>query len=258
MYLSNGQPIWRQIVSAIESDIAGGVYRPGDKLATEADLAKRFAVNRHTVRRAMAHLQELGKVRIEQGRGTFVQSDMIAYSISERTRFTQNIEAVNKLPGRTFLRGEQIHADAEVARNLGVRKGAPVIVLEGVSEADGHPMVLGTMYFPAKRFPNIIEHYKRTVSVTEALKACGVEDYKRFSTRISAIMPSRQLAAHLQQPPTRPVIQTESINVDLEGRTVEYGISYFASDRIQLIVEGEPLATHSALKQGDAVEKPSD
>lgn len=251
MYSNSGEPIWRQIVSALESDIAGGVYRPGDKLATETDLSHRFAVNRHTVRRAMAHLQELGKVRIEQGRGTFVQTDMIAYSISERTRFTQNIEKANRLPGKTLLRAEQIHADADVARNLGVRKGALVIVLEGVSEADGHPMVLGTQYFPAKRFPDIIDHYKRTLSVTEALKACGVQDYRRFSTRISATMPTRQLATHLQQPPTRPVIQTESINIDMEGRTVEYGISYFASDRIQLIIEGDPLAGQTVIKQSN-------
>jgi GntR family transcriptional regulator, phosphonate transport system regulatory protein len=76
-----------------------------------------------------------------------------------------------------------------------------------------------------------------------------VHDYKRFSTRITATMPTRQLAAHLQQPPTRPVLQTESINVDLDGRAIEYGLSYYASDRTQLIVESEPLREHSAIRK---------
>lgn len=232
-------------------EIDQGVYDPGDRLPTEGDLSRRFAVNRHTVRRAMSYLQELGKVRIEQGRGTFVQSDLIEYPIGERTRFTQSVTEANRLPSKTLLRAEQIRADASVARNLGIRKGAPVILLEAVSEVDSRPVSAATHYLPAKRFANMIPAFRESLSITEALKICGVTDYKRFSTRITASMPTRQLAAHLQQSPTRPVLQTESINVDLDGRAIEYGISYFASDRTQLIVESEPLDTHSVIKKSD-------
>ena len=249
MYLTDGEPIWRQIAGTLEAEIDQGVYEPGDRLPTEADLSRRFAVNRHTVRRAMSHLQEVGKVRIEQGRGTFVQSDLIEYPIGERTRFTQNITSGNRMPSKTLLRTEQVRADAVIARNLDLRKGAPVVLLEAVSEVDGRPISVATHYFPAKRFEGMIAAFRDTLSITAALDACGVHDSKRFSTRITATMPTRQLAAHLQQPPTRPVLQTESINVDMDGRAIEYGLSYYASDRTQLIVESEPLREHSALKK---------
>ncbi|MDF1749990.1 MAG: phosphonate metabolism transcriptional regulator PhnF [Alphaproteobacteria bacterium] len=249
MYLSDGEPIWRQIAGSLETEIDQGVYEPGDRLPTEADLARRFAVNRHTVRRSMSFLQEMGKVRIEQGRGTFVQSDLIEYPIGERTRFTQNITSGNRMPSKTLLRTEQVRADAIIARNLDLRKGAPVVLLEAVSEVDSRPISVATHYFPAKRFAGMIAAFRDTLSITAALDACGVHDYKRFSTRITATMPTRQLAAHLQQPPTRPVLQTESINVDLDGRAIEYGISYYASDRTQLIVESEPLREHAVIKR---------
>lgn len=249
MYSTQGEPVWRQIAGAVEHDIDDGVYEPGDRLPTEAELSRRFAVNRHTVRRAMSFLQEMGKVRIEQGRGTFVQSDLVEYPIGERTRFTQNVSSSNRLPSKTLLRAEQVRADAAISRNLGIRKGAPVVLLEAISEADGRPIGVATHYFPAKRFADMIPAFKETLSITAALRACGIDDYKRFSTRITATMPTRQLAAHLQQPPTRPVLQTESINVDMDGRAIEYGVSYFASDRTQLIVESEPLEAHSALKR---------
>lgn len=246
-----GEPIWRQIVGTIGEEIDQGLYDPGDRLPTEADLARRFAVNRHTVRRAMSFLQETGKVRIEQGRGTFVQSDLIEYPIGERTRFTQNITGSNRLPSKTLLRSEQVRADAVIARNLDLRKGAPVILLEAISEADGRPISVATHYFPAKRFAEMIPAFRQTLSITESLKICGVDDYKRLSTRITATMPSRQLAAHLQQPPTRPVIQTEGINVDLDGRAIEYGLSYYASDRTQLIVESESMRDHAAIRRSN-------
>ena len=46
-------PLWRTIHDSLRGDIAAGRYRPGDKLPTEAALAARFCVNRHTVRRAL-------------------------------------------------------------------------------------------------------------------------------------------------------------------------------------------------------------
>ena len=60
-----GVALWRQIVQEIAGDIATGRFRGGDKLPTEPELAERFKVNRHTLRRAMAALAEEGLVRIE-------------------------------------------------------------------------------------------------------------------------------------------------------------------------------------------------
>ena len=68
----SGLPIWRQIADTISSEISTSVYAPGQKLPTESELATRFGVNRHTVRRAVASLQDVGLLRVEQGRGTFV------------------------------------------------------------------------------------------------------------------------------------------------------------------------------------------
>ena len=46
-------PIWKSIAAELESEIARGLYRAGDKLPTEAELSSRFGVNRHTARRAL-------------------------------------------------------------------------------------------------------------------------------------------------------------------------------------------------------------
>ncbi len=86
-----GMALWRQIAERLESDIVAGRHRPGERLPTEHRMAETFAVNRHTVRRAVASLEEAGLVRIEQGRGTFVQESVVDYRVKQRTRFSENL-----------------------------------------------------------------------------------------------------------------------------------------------------------------------
>src|SRR3569623_992659 len=87
-----GVSMWRRIADAIRLDIGGGKLARGEKLATEFELAARFEVNRHTVRRALAALAEEGVVRAEQGRGTFVdQARRLSYRIGRRTRFSAGL-----------------------------------------------------------------------------------------------------------------------------------------------------------------------
>ena len=56
----SGVALWRQIASQIEEDIAARHFPPGGRLPTEQELATRFEVNRHTLRRAVAALEDKG------------------------------------------------------------------------------------------------------------------------------------------------------------------------------------------------------
>lgn len=56
----------------LQAAIAGGEYRPGDKLPTEGELAAEFGVSRVSVREALRTLQALGLVEVHHGRGSFV------------------------------------------------------------------------------------------------------------------------------------------------------------------------------------------
>jgi GntR family transcriptional regulator, phosphonate transport system regulatory protein len=85
-----GVAVWRQIEQILAAEIAAKGFGEDGRLPSEGELARRFDVNRHTVRRAMLGLAALGLVSVEQGRGTFVQPGAIDYSIGKRTRFTEN------------------------------------------------------------------------------------------------------------------------------------------------------------------------
>ena len=91
-------PIWQTIKRSLTTDIAEGRFTTGDRLPTEAQLAGRFGVNRHTVRRALAVMAEEGLVHSRRGSGVFVAATPTDYAIGRRVRFHQNIAASGRNP----------------------------------------------------------------------------------------------------------------------------------------------------------------
>ena len=60
------------VVTSLAEDIRAGRARPGDRLATEADIMRRFDVSRTVVRESLSRLQASGLVETRHGIGTFV------------------------------------------------------------------------------------------------------------------------------------------------------------------------------------------
>jgi len=232
-----GVALWRRIVEAVEVQIAAGTLPPGARLPTEAQMATQFAVNRHTVRRALEELSRNGLVRVEQGRGSFVAEDVLDYTVGPRTRFSEWIRRHNKDPSGRTLDLRELPADAAIAAGLGVRPGGKVVRLERLGLADGRPVSLGLHHFPAARFPRLLAALRDGAGISEALAQAGVADYRRQATRISARMPTEQEAALLAMPRNRPLLVTENVNVDSAGAVVEFGLSRYPTPRVQIVFE---------------------
>jgi len=232
-----GVALWRQIYTRIQQDIGSGAFQPGARLPTEAELSDQFAVNRHTVRRALEELSRGGMVRVEQGRGTFVAEDVLQYAVEPRTRFSEWIRKHNKEPSGQVLQLRETAAEASVAAVLGLRAGGRVVLLERLGLADGRPVSLTRHHFPADRLRGLLDALKATPRITEALRAVGVQDYLRQQTRVTARQPSVTEAGLLRMPRNRPLLVCENINVDRAGDVVEFGIGCYPTPRVQIVFE---------------------
>jgi GntR family phosphonate transport system transcriptional regulator len=232
----SGATLWRQIASALEDDIKADRFIETDgRLPIERDLTERFGVNRHTVRRALATLAESGLVRTEQGRGVFVNRDVVDYPLGKRVRFTANLSAQQRIPAGRILDCAKELADRDARTALSLRKNAQVWRVERLGLVDGAPFSLASHYFSAARFPKLGEAFEVTDSITEALKSCGLADYERHETRIYARPPTADETRRLALPRGRPVLVTESVNVDSDGAPTEFGIARFAADKMQIV-----------------------
>ncbi len=70
--MNTQSPKYLQLKEEILSWIAGGRFRPGDKLPSENELAEQFSLSRQTVRQSIGELVQEGWLAREQGKGTFV------------------------------------------------------------------------------------------------------------------------------------------------------------------------------------------
>ena len=174
-----GTPLFRGIAQQLRAEIAEGAYRPGDRLPSESDLARRFGVNRHTVRHALAALAAAGEVRSRRGAGVFVATPPTEYPLGERVRFHRNLLASGRTPSRRFLRMETRAATGTEAGALGLDPGTRVHLIEGVSLADGEPVALFRSAFPAAGLPEFLAVLAETGSITQALERSGVAEIGR-------------------------------------------------------------------------------
>ncbi len=231
------QAIWSAIAAALRAEIAEGARRPGDRLPTEARLSARFGVNRHTVRRALAALSGEGLVRARRGAGVFVAGGTTDYPLGRRVRFRRNVEAAGRLPKRRITSIETRSASRVAAAALDLRPGASVLVAEGISYADEAPIAHFVSIFPADALPGIGTALLETQSVTEALGRCGVPDYVRVSTRLTAVSADAAQAAQLEVEIGSPLIRAESVNATPGSGPVEYGITHFVGERVTLTLD---------------------
>jgi GntR family transcriptional regulator len=65
-------PLYYQLQEILKEQIESGVWRPGDALPSEPELARRYGVSRVVVRQALAILQDDRQVNRVRGLGTFV------------------------------------------------------------------------------------------------------------------------------------------------------------------------------------------
>ncbi len=231
--------LWKSIAETLLAEITAGHYRPGDRLPTEAQLAARFGVNRHTVRHAVASLADTGLLHTRRGAGVFVASEPQPYPLGRRVRFHQNVSASGRTPSREILRLETRACDKREAEALQVAAGTQVHVVEGLSLADGTALAVFRSVFPAAPLPGLLAELERSRSVTLALAACGIADYTRSSTRLTAVVARATMALQLRLPEGAPILRSVAINHDAKGHPIEYGITWFAGDRVELTVTPE-------------------
>jgi len=203
----------------------------------EEGVARRFAVNRHTVRKAISDLVDRGYLIVEQGRGTFVCEDIIDYQVDRRTRFADNLRRNDQTFESQLLEVSTIAAQRALANALEIPVDSDVLVLHVRRWAEGRPLSHGRHHFPAGRFADLPRRYAESGSISASLAALGCADYERRETRVSASLAGAEDMELLQIQRGRPVVVSEAFNVDMDGVVIEYGVGRFAGDRTRFVFE---------------------
>lgn len=122
----------------------------GAVLPTERALAQEWGVARMTVRGAIAVLTREGRLRAEQGRGTFIQPPAIALRVRLGS-FADEIKRAQLNPTtRTLERALDDAPPDAVRAHLRLRAGTKAVRLDRLRLGDGNPLALEHVWLPAR------------------------------------------------------------------------------------------------------------
>lgn len=229
-------PIYRQISEVLRSEIQN-YYKAGDSLPAEFDLAIRFNVNRHTLRRAIDELVNEGLVVRRHGKGVFILTPSIDYQIGTQTRFTENLESVGKTSQSHVIRKQIIPAKGGPASRLKLCDGKEIIFLETLRNVDEKPFCISSHFIPLNNYYEIFDDYSEG-SLHEFFFKYYSLNLVRAESFISAVIPEKDDALRLNMSCSLPVLRVKSLNVCAKSKLpIEYVVTRFRGDVTQLAIK---------------------
>lgn len=230
-----GEPIFRQLARTLVTTIETGAVRIGERLPTEAELAQRYGVSRHTVREAMAQLRALGLIESRQGVGSVVLSN------HARVAYVETFSSIDELIrfGRAApLRAQsvtEVVADAPLAEELRGGVGRSYLRITGLRHDNegglappaGHVQVhLDSMY------AGIREDLPRLgTTIAEAVTQRYGIAIARIDQAVTSVHLPNEIAAQLGLEPGYPALSISRWYHESSGRVFEVARSHYPAGR---------------------------
>ena len=233
----NPLPCYYQVYQYLRHSIENDVYKAGEQLPSERELAEKFKVNRFTIRKAEEKLILDGLVYPIRRKGYFVKFSPVAIDIDKNTSYSRYVDA-NNIPHRVKIQEVRPeYPSEEISQLFQLEKGELVWSVYILRYFQNIPSTLTRSYIPFRRMPDLNKHLGKSLSLYKTFK----EVYGIVPQRISSVCQVsfadqkefRLLAVYNNF----PLLQVTSTVVDRDGLPVEYCISKFRSDIVKLNVK---------------------
>lgn len=224
------KPIYLKLYEILLDDIKS--KKLSIKLPSENELASKYGVNRHTIRKSLQKLKDDGLIHTKLGQGNFITNVHVEYNIGKNSSFSQTLRDLGYQPDTKIISVNRVKADEKKANFFGITTKMDLIEFKLLRFADGLPIYVTYSYFDAFRFSKLYENYDfKPFSLYELIK----KEYPRLKiTKISsffeAIKPNDEIKKHLYLPLHVPVLKTLTISKDQYLNPVEYGFGYLRGD----------------------------
>ncbi|WP_171054027.1 UTRA domain-containing protein [Arenibacterium halophilum] len=170
-------PLSRQIKDFIIDGVSSGELAPGDRIPSEAELAKQFSASRMTVNRAVSELTVEGRLNRVQGLGTFVAEFKPLAPLFEVRSIAKEIADQGHEHSSIPLKSERGPATKQEAGRLEVPVGTEILKLQVLHLSDGKPIQIEARLVVPKFAPEFLDqdysettasdYLQRTVQFTE-------------------------------------------------------------------------------------------
>ncbi|WFR72860.1 GntR family transcriptional regulator [Prescottella defluvii] len=244
----------------IVADISSGELPPGSKLGSERELAEYYGVSRSSLRQVLAALEEAGMVNRSIGRsgGTFISDTKVERNLSGVVGVPAYLASQGYTAGSRILSTRITEPDAHSAQALGTGEGDFVVDIRRIRLADGEPISLEQVQFPADRFPDLLEK-PLGGSLYELLEQNYGLVPGEADERIEAVNASEDEASMLSIKPNAALSLITRVTRDEDGVPFEFSRDLFRGDRTRIAVTAPgPGVRGQARRSGSVLELRAD
>ena len=239
------RPLYRQLTDALRQDVAR--RQPGERIASEPDLAQSHGVSRFTVAKAIETLVDEGLLVRRQGKGTFVAVPPLQRTPLQLRSFTEAIAALGRRATADLLG----FGPAEWRAGMPYPPFAPLVLLERLRRVDGEPTAIHRSLLAA----SLVAETGLTRAIAADPRFSLYEFFERHGLRIergietlSARLPTRAERAHLRLEAGAIVMVVARRSFSADGRLLDVVDAVHDSRRYtyQALLQRQPagVATH--------------
>ena len=230
-------PRYHQIAQSLRERIQAGTPAPGARLDNQRSLAREFGVTLMTLRQALELLERDGLITRRHGLGTFVARPSIDYDILHLRALAGDLTALGEDVATRFLRGAFARADRRVARELGLRPGERVFLLERLRLVDGLPMSFQASYLPASVGEEVAKADLAATPLRQVLSfKLGIEISGARET-VSAVHLAGRAARELGCRPGAAAFRSDRVSTGPDGAAIVYDRVFIPGDRFRITRE---------------------
>jgi DNA-binding GntR family transcriptional regulator len=225
------EPAYAQLVRILTGQIKAGIFRPGDRLPSEAQLCERYGISPMTVRRVINILVDQGVVTAEQGRGTFVRPLKLHTATFDLDRLQQ---LFREGQSRVKLLEARITSTTErTAQKLAIKVGDRTVFIRRLIFRNEEPVLLHREYVIYDPIRPIVEAEMEVTDLRGLFSGGGESDLKRGGLTIDATILTNDEAILLNSKAGVPAFRLEHIFYDFNDIPVSWGWFICSGDRLR-------------------------
>ncbi len=235
----NQEKLYIQLTRIFLEEITSSRWGLGQKIPTEEELCKKYAVSKITVRQAINNLVSDGYLMKLQGKGTFVTSVLPVVGLSMRTRFTEEMfgEEV-KVDKEILFRGVQ-PSPQDVRAYLKTEDSIYSVLCRRT--VNGEPAYLDESFIPYHMLPGIEEMDFAHISIYSILQEKGLKKIFKVIQTIEVSLARGESARNLDLAEGVPVVAVHRLLLSSDNTPVGYTRFLGRSDRYKFQTEFERI-----------------
>jgi DNA-binding GntR family transcriptional regulator len=220
----------------IAARIAGGEFKPGERLPSERQLQVGGGVARGTVREALFQLEAEGVIYRKDRSGWYVSPPPVVYDPTRWEGFMSYVEAQGRRPETETLSKVEIAADGMLAQIFSRPVGSPMYWIRRRRLIDGRAVLIESIVVDAARTPGLIEH-DLNGSLTSVLKSVYGIGVARNKVDMRPCALTRDEAEALRVKSGLPGLSLVRTCYDAQGEVVEFDREYWRHDALTVSVD---------------------